>query len=454
MSARRLSAPAFALMLASCSGGMPPIDTTPPAPVAPVPAPLAIEPKSFGATQALPPARANAEMARDFLDLTFMLESGQALPAFTRFEEPITIAVTGIESPALERELRRLMSRLYTEAGLPVRRTADPDTAAIRIEGVTTREMTRAVPDAACFVLPTRVSWEEFRQSPRRPDYAWSRLSARTAVSVFVPIDTSQQEIRDCLHEEIAQGLGPLNDLFRLDDSVFNDDNLNPILTGFDMLMLKVAYAPALVSGMTREEVAERLPRILAELNPAGETVPARQIQPDTEDWLREITRALSQGNTGTRRAAAERAVAGSQGWQDNRTALSQYTLGRLSTARDGEGALEAFIAAGDIYKRRPATQIHAAHVAFQVAAFALGSGQWQVVEDLADRYLPAARQFEDAALMSDLMLAKAAALTAAGRPDPELRRDALGWGVYAFGSEEAARARASEIEALARQGV
>jgi len=34
----------------------------------------------------------------------------------------------------------------------------------------------------------------------------------------------SPQEVRDCLHEELAQALGPLNDLYRLPDSVFNDD--------------------------------------------------------------------------------------------------------------------------------------------------------------------------------------------------------------------------------------
>ena len=50
-------------------------------------------------------------------------------------------------------------------------------------------------------------------------------------MAVFLPGDVSPQEIRDCLHEELAQALGPVNDLYRLTDSVFNDDNFNTVLT-------------------------------------------------------------------------------------------------------------------------------------------------------------------------------------------------------------------------------
>ena len=97
-------------------------------------------------------------------------------------------------------------------------------------------------------------------------------------VSLFIPSDASPQEIRDCLHEEFAQGLGPLNDLYRLPNSVFNDDNIHTILTDFDMMVLRATYAPELRSGMTRAEVAARLPAILRRINPAGEGVAYRAL--------------------------------------------------------------------------------------------------------------------------------------------------------------------------------
>ncbi|MBE3639765.1 DUF2927 domain-containing protein [Mangrovicoccus sp. HB182678] len=405
---------------------------------------------SFGTTELQPPTRSNAEMARDFLDLSFQLESGQALPVFTRFEEPITIAVTGLPSAALEKELRRLTKRLESEAGLDVRRTADPATATVTIEGVSTRDMQRSVPAAACFVLPTRITWDEFRRAPRSPDYSWTRLTRRSAVSAFVPVDTSQQEIRDCLHEEIAQGLGPLNDLYRLGDSVFNDDNLNPVLTGFDMLMLRATYSPMLRSGMSREEVAAKLPAILDTLNPRGRRIADRGTPPSSAEWKADISRALSPGSTSARRAAAGRAASESAPWGDVRSGFSLFTLGRMSITSDPETALNAFLAAQRIFESRPETKIHAAHAGFQIAAFALNSGQFDIVLDLTESYIPVARRHEDAALLSDLELARAAALAAAGRPQPDLRREALAWGVYAYGTAERAAARAREIETLA----
>jgi hypothetical protein len=47
-------------------------------------------------------AISNSDLARDFIDLSFMLESGRALPVLTRFEGPVTVRVTGNPPPTLE----------------------------------------------------------------------------------------------------------------------------------------------------------------------------------------------------------------------------------------------------------------------------------------------------------------------------------------------------------------
>ena len=59
-----------------------------------------------------PPARANADIARDILDLAFRLESGRRLPVLTRFEAPITLRLTGRPTPELAAALDRLLARL------------------------------------------------------------------------------------------------------------------------------------------------------------------------------------------------------------------------------------------------------------------------------------------------------------------------------------------------------
>ena len=211
----------------------------------------------------------NSDLARDFVDLSFLLESGRPLPVFTRFEGPISVRVTGNPPPTMASDLNRLLFRLRNEAGIDIRQTSEAD-ANITIEAVSRAEIRAALPQAACFVVPNITRLSEFRLARRSPRTDWARLTTRERMAIFLPNDASPQEVRDCLHEELAQAIGPLNDLYRLPDSVFNDDNLHTVLTGFDMMMLKAYYSPELRSGMTRGQVSQALPHILNRINPAG----------------------------------------------------------------------------------------------------------------------------------------------------------------------------------------
>lgn len=62
-----------------------------------------------------------------------------------------------------------------------------------------------------------------------------------------------------CYHEEIAQGLGLVNDSPDLRPSVFNDDEEYALLTGLDRALLKMLYDPRLKPGMTVEAAAPLL---------------------------------------------------------------------------------------------------------------------------------------------------------------------------------------------------
>lgn len=70
--------------------------------------------------------------------------------------------------------------------------------------------------------------------------------------------------VRDsCIHEEVAQGLGLLNDSPRARPSIFNDDDEFAFLTSHDELLLKMLYDPRLRTGMSADE-ARPIIRILA----------------------------------------------------------------------------------------------------------------------------------------------------------------------------------------------
>ncbi|EKE45127.1 hypothetical protein OCGS_0822 [Oceaniovalibus guishaninsula JLT2003] len=410
--------------------------------------------KVFAASRALPPTRANADIAADFLDLSFQLESGRALPVFTRFEGPITLRVLGDAPPGLEPDLGRLLTRLRTEARIAIARVPADRPAAINVEIVPRAELQRAVPQAACFVVPRVASWAEFRSDPRGAATDWTTLTERRRVAIFIPRDVSPQETRDCLHEEIAQSLGPLNDLYRLTDSVFNDDNFHTVLTGFDMLILRATYAPELRSGMDRAAVARALPGIMARINPAGRRVAANPRALTPRAWIAAMERALGpHGSDRSRQAAARRAVriAENAGWTDNRAGFAQFALGRLSLGRNPDLALASFLRAASLYAASPETRIHEAHVAMQLAAFALAAGQPQGTVAIVDASTDAAIAAQNAALLATLLILKSEALVLLDRPADAaaLRREALGWASYGFGPGDEVLLRAAEIASI-----
>jgi hypothetical protein len=347
---------------------------------------------------------------------------------------------------------------MQTEAGLNIHTAAPGSDASIVIEFLPRRTLARAAPTAACFVVPNVSSFAEYRGHRTDALTDWSRLTRRDRAAIFVPSDTSPQEVRDCFHEELAQALGPLNDLYRLTDSVFNDDNFNAVLTPFDMLMLRIHYAPDLHSGMTEGEVAARLPAILARLNPGGAGLPPSVAAIGPHDWTEAVEDTFGPQGGKTRAAAAQRmlAIVRAQGWADARLGLALYAVGRSQLGHDPQAAVQALTEARRVYASLPGAEVHVAHVDMQLAAIALKTGQPRQAIAFADHAIPAARQSQNAALTATLMLIKARAYESMGQTEAAraLHLDAAPLARYGFGSDKEMRARMAEIAALdARDG-
>lgn len=407
----------------------------------------------FDSKPAPPPARSNSDMARDFLDLHFALEGGSRLPVLTRFEGPINITVTGQPTATLNQDLQILLTRLRREAGIPLREVPNGTPAQITIEAVTRAQIQRTLPQAACFVVPNVSSLDEYRRKRNQVSTSWADLRRRERLAIFVPNDVSPQELRDCLHEELAQALGPLNDLYRLPDSVFNDDNVHTVLTGFDMLMLRAMYAPELRTGMTRDEVAARIPAILNRLNPAGARRASNPLPPTPRRWSAAVEGALGSNSNVAPRAAAARAaaIARDLGWVDHRRAFSHFLLGRAKQPTDQRLALAHFQTAEN-YLLSPT--LHAplrALVATRIAALHLSLGEPDQALAKTGPAMETARATENAALLATLMLLRAEALDQLNRPTEAnaLRRESLGWARYGLGPDWAIRARERDIAAL-----
>ncbi|WP_412554322.1 DUF2927 domain-containing protein [Shimia sp. MIT1388] len=409
--------------------------------------------KAFSTPRPIPPNRSNRDIARDFLDLSFELESGRSLDRLTRFEGPITVRVTGAPPTGMMPDLKALLQRLRNEARIDISLTQSPS-ANITIQAVSRRDIRKALPQAACFVVPNISALSQYRSARRSGAANWALLENRTKIAIFLPNDTSPQETRDCLHEELAQALGPLNDLYRLPDSVFNDDNIHAVLTGFDMTILRAYYDPTLRNGMTRGEVAARLPAILSRINPRGDQLSSHPLPETPRAWINAVQTALGPGTSpGNRRAAARQAlvIAQNNGWQDHRLGFSHYALGRLLQSQDIAAALTHFQAADRAYRSAERFGPHRAFVATQLSAYAISAGQSREALNILSPQIGPAGRFENAALLSTLMLLQAEALEMEGKFEDAgaLRLDSLGWARYGFGPDWAVRAKLREITAL-----
>lgn len=408
-----------------------------------------------GATGPAPAGRhGDADMAATFMDLTFAMESGRDLDRFSRFEGPVGVAMTGSIPPGAAEELGRVLARFRAEAGIDIGPAAPGTAPSILIDFTPRAAMRRMAPTAACFVVPNVTSLAEYRARRGSEAVDWARVVQREHVAIFIPSDASPQEVRDCLHEETAQALGPLNDLYRLSDSVFNDDNFNSVLTPFDMVILRAYYAPDLRAGMSRAQVQALIGPIMARENGGGPGLGGTDLSPTPRAWTTAIETALSAGNAqSARRSAAERALAlaQAQGWTDARLAFSHFALARLCVGPDRDRALAEFAAAAAIYRSLPGGAIHVAHIDMQLAALAVASGQPDQAIVLADRALPAIRAAQNQALLATVLLIKAEALDmlGLGAQAQALRVDSRAAARYGFGTEAQVRARMREISAL-----
>jgi hypothetical protein len=152
--------------------------------------------KTFAPARPAAVRKSNNDIAIDFIELSFQLESGRDLPTFTRFEGPITVRVTGAPPPSLSGDLSRLLNRLRREAGIEISQVGSSDAANITIQAVSRSDIRKALPHAACFVVPNISNLAEYRAARRTPRTNWSGLKTRQKLAIFLTNDSSPQAIR------------------------------------------------------------------------------------------------------------------------------------------------------------------------------------------------------------------------------------------------------------------
>ena len=143
----------------------------------------------FAPAPPIPVARANQDLARDFMDLEFHMESGLSLPVLTRFDGPIGIGLEGPVPPTARAETEALMARLRDEAGLQIGWASGAPQITLSFQPAAT--LHRMEPTAACFVIPNVSGLADWRRAKGTARLDWARMTRRTTATLFLPQDAA-----------------------------------------------------------------------------------------------------------------------------------------------------------------------------------------------------------------------------------------------------------------------
>ncbi|MGB0853921.1 MAG: DUF2927 domain-containing protein [Pikeienuella sp.] len=237
-------------------------------------------------TSAPDAAYTDADLARNFERIAFFTEYTHADGALVQEETPSTLSRwndemrvsllgAGVRSEDW-RNLRKLSRRLSNLSGLQMRvgRHADPD---ISIYIMTEEERTEF--------------GREIEDDERRDDFQilsdWSTQFRYPCVAL-VGYESEGQGVIDaaiivikaelegvmrqsCIHEELTQAMGLMNDHPDVRPSIFNDDEEFALLTEHDEALLRILYDKRLRPAMTLEEAKPIIPLVVKDAQKAKE---------------------------------------------------------------------------------------------------------------------------------------------------------------------------------------
>lgn len=444
----RLAAILLAAMLAACAPAGPPSiydepDRLEPRQIAPRPAF-----EGYGEAVGAQPVRWEAgSLARDFTELMFYTEWGTRLPRLLRWEQPVRISVEGLELGRFRRDVEALLAMIRVAAPtLDVAIENRPD-AEISLRTAPRASMNRIAPGALCFFVPVNMTWNQFLAADAKGEAEWDVVDQLTGVTIFIPAYTAPEDMRACILEEITQALGPGNDIARLEDSIFNDDNAHIFPTSFDLLMLRVLYHPSMRTGMSEREALIAALAILSddEFAPLGRKVRARATR--DRDYASLIWRADSGEGSAAKYEAALRAalLAETLPTRDHRFGEAHRLAGFLAQeAVSVERAIKHLRIAEESFRTRLGEHsVRLARVRAELSVYLMWSGRAAKALEALDLAIPVlAAHGQDRRLAFSLRwralsLARMERMAEAS----ETARQALDWAAYVFGGDSRALA-------------
>ncbi|MFV0474727.1 MAG: DUF2927 domain-containing protein [Pikeienuella sp.] len=230
----------------------------------------------------------NAELATNFnriaLFREYRREGGTLLQEETatrlsRWDEPIRYQIVGQgATPADRAEYAGLAKRFSRLTGLRITETdREPNVSILILEPEERAAFIRALEkEGAAARMPLVTQWADSVAYPciGQVGYLDPRDGRISGAMVLIKSELSGLLRRSCIHEELAQTLGLMNDAADVRPSIFNDDQEFALLTEHDETLLRILYDPRLRPGMTADEAMPLVREIVAEIRPEDAAAP------------------------------------------------------------------------------------------------------------------------------------------------------------------------------------
>lgn len=385
-------------------------------------------------------------LADDFIDLQFQTEWGSAHQSLLRWPGPVEVALVGSELAAYRDDVADLVNLIGRSApSLHLTLTDQPDDAEITIRTAPKAEMKEVANTALCFFAPVSLDWEAYKAADARGETSWDGVEELTAVTIYIPANSAPHVFRICFIEEIMQALGPGNDLYRLEDSGFNDDEVHVSPTAFDLLMLRVLYDPALQPGMSKAEARAAARAVLQrELGSDDRRRPRMRTAHDADFQLYHYYSDI-RTDPQERRELLDRAneAAAHFAPDDHRLgeALRSEAYFASDEGRDDDAVRYARQAVAHFERTLPPTSARLARTRADLGLFLLLDGAFIEAANAfseAEPWLAAHGKEDD---LANVMRLRAIALAQSGRSGEarKIAKRALAWAAYVFGADSRA---------------
>lgn len=208
-----------------------------------------------------------AELVRNFERIALRKESdgtriggagNSTANPLRRWRGPLRYRIYGGGVTSADRaEVRQLMDRVAALTGLEVSESVSNPNFRILITVPGERDAVSA--GLTSFGEQYRKAFEYWRRHSEVVCIFQNGFDANNGNDIVAALAVIGSETtgilrRACLHEEIVQALGLINDDSRVRPSIFNDDAEFALLTDHDQLLLRILYDPRLKAGMTADE--------------------------------------------------------------------------------------------------------------------------------------------------------------------------------------------------------